>query len=46
MYIDPSDAPPYISKEGIKIDWQAHLSPGLLTLEEYRAGSPRPERPI
>jgi len=41
MYIDPADAPPYYTEDGIKTDWQAHLSPGLLTLEEYRARHPK-----
>ena len=36
MAIDPKDAPPYTMDTGQKIGWQAHLSPGLMTLEEYR----------
>jgi hypothetical protein len=36
MAIDPSDAPAYIEPNGQKLNWQPHLSPGLLTLKQYR----------
>jgi hypothetical protein len=42
MAVDPSDAPAYTMDTGQKIEWQPHLSPGLMTPDEYRKTKKEP----
>jgi hypothetical protein len=36
MAVDPDDAPSYTLESRQVVGWQPQLSPGLLTLDEYR----------